>query len=119
MMWFVQCHLATQQRLYRQCFPGGPHPSRQVIEKTVKRFRETGSVTHKSRIGSPRNVGERVQPEDTLAYILDHPQSSTRETSEQCSLTKSHIWTILNKVGAHPYLPTSVQALIPGDGKRS
>ena len=38
------------QRLYRQRFPGGPHPSRQVIKKTIKGFRTTGSETHESRI---------------------------------------------------------------------
>ena len=106
------------QRLYRQRFPGRPHFSRQVIEKTMKRYRETGSVTHKSRISRPRKVRQRVQTEDVLAYTLAHSQSSTREISEHCGLTKSCIWAILNEVGAHPYQPTPVQALMPGDAQR-
>ena len=101
------------QRLYRQRFPGRPHFSRQVIEKTMKRYRETGSVTHKSRISRPRKVRQRVQTEDVLAYTLAHSQSSTREISEHCGLTKRRIWTILNEVGAHP-----VQPLMPEDAQK-
>ena len=56
------------QRLYHQRFPGEPHPLRQIIEKTVKRFRDTGSVTHKARISRPRTVEQRVQPGDVLAH---------------------------------------------------
>ena len=106
------------QRVYRQRFPGGPHPSRQDIEKAVKRLRETDCMTHKSRIGRPRRVGQRVEPENVLAYALAHPQSSTKEISEHCGLTKSRIWTILNEVGAHFYRPTPVQALMPGNTQR-
>ena len=57
--------------------------------KDSERFRETGTVTHKSRIGRLRKVGQRVQPEDALAHALAHPQSSTREISEHCGITNS------------------------------
>lgn len=106
------------QRLYQERFPGKPHPSWQVIVKTVKRFRETGSVTYRPRPGRPRGSGQRVPPEDVLAYALAHPQSSIREISEHCGLAKSRIWSILNELGAHPYRPTSVQALMAGDAQR-
>ena len=106
------------QRLYRQRFPGGPHPSNQAIEKTMKWFRETGSVTHKSCIGRPRRVGQLVQLEDVLVYALAHLQSSKREISEHCGLTKSRIRTILNEVGAQPYRTTPVQALMPDNAQR-
>ena len=46
-------HARAAQRLYHQRFPGGPYHSRQVVEKTVKEFWETGSVTMKSRFGRP------------------------------------------------------------------
>ena len=72
----------------------------------------------KSRIGRPRRVLQRVQLEDVLAYALAHPKSSTREISEHCGLTKSRASTILNEVGAHPYQPTSVQALMPEYAQR-
>ena len=106
------------QRLYNQRFPGVPHPSRQVFEKTVKRFREMGSMTYKSWIGRPKRVGQRVQLEDVFAYVLAHFQSSTREISEHCGLTKSRICSILNEVGAHAYRPTPVQTQMPGDAQR-
>ena len=50
-----------------------------------------------------------------ISIALAHHQSSLREISEHCGLTKSHIWTILNEVGAYPYQPTPLQALMPGD----
>ena len=104
---YGECGRQTRvaQRLYRQSSPEEPHLSRQVIEKTMKRFRETDSVTYKSQICRRRRVGQRVQPEDVLAYTLVHPQSSTREIIELSDLTKSHIWIISNEVGAHPYRP--------------
>ncbi|GBN00895.1 hypothetical protein AVEN_274075-1 [Araneus ventricosus] len=86
-------------RLYRERFPEDQHPTRQAILKVVKRLRETGCVTSR-----PRNVGRKVQSEDVLAYALCHPKSSTKMISENCDLSKSDVWTILNESGAHPYL---------------
>ncbi|GBO32685.1 hypothetical protein AVEN_109493-1, partial [Araneus ventricosus] len=65
---------------------------------------ENGCVTSR-----PRNVGRKVQPEDVLAYALAHPQSSTKMISENCGLSKSRVWTILNESSAHPYLSALVQ----------
>ncbi|GBM42919.1 hypothetical protein AVEN_239083-1 [Araneus ventricosus] len=91
-------------RLYLKRFPEGPHPTWQTILKVVKRLRETGCVTSRPRVCRPRNVGRKVQPEDVLAYTLTHPQSSTKMISENCGLSKSRVWTILNESGAHPHL---------------
>ncbi|GBO37938.1 hypothetical protein AVEN_39938-1 [Araneus ventricosus] len=66
----------------------------------------------------PRNVGRKVQPEDVLAYALAHPQSSTKMISENCGLSKSRVWTILNESGAHPYRSTLVQGLMLRDVTR-
>ncbi|GBN78816.1 hypothetical protein AVEN_250055-1 [Araneus ventricosus] len=110
-------------RLYRERFPEGPHPTRQTILKVVKRLRETGCVTSRPRVRRPRNVGRKMQPEDLrvysvtspnptggtridpmIAYAPAHPQSSTKMISENCGLSKSRVWTILNESGAHPHL---------------
>ncbi|GBN56054.1 hypothetical protein AVEN_24038-1 [Araneus ventricosus] len=64
------------------------------------------------------DVGRKVQPEDVLAYALAHPQSSTKMTSENCDLSKSHVWTFLNESGVHPYRFTPVQGLLPRDAER-
>ncbi|GBM73719.1 hypothetical protein AVEN_251162-1 [Araneus ventricosus] len=53
-----------------------------------------------------------------LAYALAHPQSSTKMISENCDLSKSRLWTILNESGAHPYRSTPVQGLLPKDDER-
>ena len=63
---------------------------RATFLKTEKQFRETSSASHKSRIGRPRRVGQRVLLEDGLMYVLAHPQSSTREIGEHCGLKKPH-----------------------------
>ncbi|GBL75647.1 hypothetical protein AVEN_154962-1 [Araneus ventricosus] len=102
-----------QNRLYRECFPEGPHPTRQTILKVVKRLRETGCVTSR-----PRNVARMVQPEDVPAYALALPHSSTKMISVNCGLSKSRVWTILNESGAHPYRSTPVQGLLPRDAER-
>ncbi|GBM80876.1 hypothetical protein AVEN_52351-1 [Araneus ventricosus] len=73
-------------RLYRERFPEGSHPTRQTILKVVKRLRETGCVTSRPRVRRTRNVGRKVQPEDVLAYSLDHPQSTTKMINENRGL---------------------------------
>ena len=65
------------QRLYRQGFLEEPHPSRQIMEKTLKRFRETGSVIHKSRIGRSRRVGQRMQTEYHTCQLLEIEKCKT------------------------------------------
>ncbi|GBM97291.1 hypothetical protein AVEN_128821-1 [Araneus ventricosus] len=65
---------------------------------------KTYNVTSRPRVGRPRNVGRKVQPEDVLAYGLAHPQSSTTMISKNCVVSKSRVWTILNGSGAHPHL---------------
>ncbi|GBL93891.1 hypothetical protein AVEN_153649-1 [Araneus ventricosus] len=101
-------------RLYRERFPEGPHPTRQTILKVVRRLRETGCVTSRPRVRRPR----KVQPENVLAYALAHPQSSTKMISENCGLSKSCVWTILNESGAHPCQSTPVQGALPRDAER-
>ncbi|GBM94674.1 hypothetical protein AVEN_1795-1 [Araneus ventricosus] len=85
--------------LYRERFPEGPHPTRQTILKVIKRLREKGFVTSRPRVRRPR-------------------KSSTKMISENCGLAKSHVWTILNESGAHPYRFTPVQGLLPRDAER-
>ena len=75
-------------------------------------------MAHKSRIGMPSKVGYRKQPEDVLAYAFAQPHSSIREISEHCGLAKSSIWSILNELGAHPYWPTSMRAIMAGDAQK-
>ncbi|GBM49839.1 hypothetical protein AVEN_191242-1 [Araneus ventricosus] len=108
----------SAERLYRERFPEGSHPTLQTILKVVKRLRETGCVTSRPRVCRLRNVGREVQPEDVLAYSLAHPQSSTKTISGNCGLSKSHVWTIVNESGAHPYRSTSVQELLPRNAER-
>ncbi|GBL90493.1 hypothetical protein AVEN_179418-1 [Araneus ventricosus] len=104
--------------LYRERFPEGPHPARQVILKVVKYLREMGCVTGRPRVRRPFNVGSKVQPEDVLAYALAHPQSSAKMISANCGISKSCVWTILNESGAHPYRSTPVQGLMLRDVTR-
>ncbi|GBM45670.1 hypothetical protein AVEN_237911-1 [Araneus ventricosus] len=87
-------------------------------KKDVSAGLETCCVTSQPRVCRPHNVGRKVQPEDVLAYALAHPQSSTKIIRENCDLSKSRVWTILNESGAHPYRPTPVQGLLPRDAER-
>ncbi|GBM57260.1 hypothetical protein AVEN_218458-1, partial [Araneus ventricosus] len=94
------------------------HPTRQTILKVVKRLKETGCVISRPRVRIPRNVGRKVQPEDVLAYALAHPYSSSKMISENCGLSESRVWTILNESGAHLYRSTPVQGLLPRHAER-
>ncbi|GBM34910.1 hypothetical protein AVEN_41458-1 [Araneus ventricosus] len=38
--------------------------------------------------------------------------------SENCGLSKSHVWIILNESGFHPYRFTPLQGLLPRDAER-
>ncbi|GBM48233.1 hypothetical protein AVEN_72500-1 [Araneus ventricosus] len=107
-----------QNRLYRERFPEGSHPTRQTILKVVKRLRETGCVSSRLRVRRPRNEGCKVQSEDVLVYAVAHPQISTKMISEKCSLSKSRVRRILNESGAHPYRSTPVQRLMLRDVTR-
>ncbi|GBL99494.1 hypothetical protein AVEN_68780-1 [Araneus ventricosus] len=117
---YSECGLKAKsaERLYRECFPEGPHPTRQTILNVVKRLREMGCVTSRPRVHRPRNVRRKVQSQDVLEYALAHPQSSTKMISENCGLSKSSVWTILNESGAQPYRYTPVQRLLPRDAER-
>ncbi|GBN60656.1 hypothetical protein AVEN_178701-1 [Araneus ventricosus] len=96
-------------RLYRKHFPEEPHPTRPTTLKIVKRLREPDCVTSRPRVRRLLKVGRKVQPEDVLAYTLAHPQSGTKMISENCGLSESRVWTILNESGAHPYRSTPMQ----------
>ncbi|GBM13110.1 hypothetical protein AVEN_233350-1 [Araneus ventricosus] len=61
------------------------------------RWLTTGKVTSPNPTG-----GTRIDP--MIAYAPAHPQSSTKMISENCGLSKSRVWTILNESGAHPHL---------------
>ncbi|GBM79893.1 hypothetical protein AVEN_220443-1 [Araneus ventricosus] len=86
--------------------------------KSCKTFKGDGLCDSRLRVRRPRNVGRKVQSEDVLAYALSHPQSSTKMISENCGLSKSRVWTILNESGAHPYRSTPVQVLLARDAER-
>ncbi|GBL75663.1 hypothetical protein AVEN_154976-1 [Araneus ventricosus] len=75
-------------------------------------------MTSRPRVRKPSNVGRKVQSEVVLAYALVHPQSSTKQISENYGLSKSPLWTILNESGAHPYPSTPVKGLLPRDAER-
>ncbi|GBM96431.1 hypothetical protein AVEN_47750-1 [Araneus ventricosus] len=77
--------------LYRERFPEGPHPTRQAILEVVKRLRKKDCVNIRPRVRRSRNVGRKVQPEDVLAYLLTHPQSSTKMINENCGLLKIRV----------------------------
>ncbi|GBM73077.1 hypothetical protein AVEN_17661-1 [Araneus ventricosus] len=114
----VTSYLFTRNNYYKKDVSAGLPASRHTILKVVKRLRETGCVTSRPRVRRPCVVGRKLQFEDVLAYALAHPQSSTKMISENCGLSKSRVWTILNESGSHPYRSTPVQGLLPRDAER-
>ncbi|GBM71617.1 hypothetical protein AVEN_5220-1 [Araneus ventricosus] len=104
-------YLLTRDYYYKKDVSAGLYVKATIL-KVGKRLREAGCVTSRHGNRRPRNVGRKVQPEDVLAYALAYPQSSTNMMSENCGLSKSSVWTILNESGAHPY------RLLPRDAER-
>lgn len=88
-------------RLYQQRFPDDRHPSHKTILK--KLLRETSCMTSLPRSGRRDKVVKKVQPEDVLSYGFTYQNSNTRKISENCRLSKSCVWKILNELSAIPY----------------
>lgn len=103
---------------YALNFPGQKHPSGNTIVSAVKRLKETGSF--KKRFPTNRFTDSTllIPDEDILGYALAYPQCSVRDISKACGCSKSCIWRVLNKYGAHPYRPILGQELLSGDKQR-
>ena len=94
----VKCECKTQlsTQFHRKHFPAGPHSSHKTLAKDTKRLRKVGYIN----LDFTTKIG---RPEDVSAYVLIHPNSSTREISEICALSESRVWNIQNEMRDHPY----------------
>jgi transposase len=80
------------------------HPQRNPIThsavgKLVKKFKETGSVVDKPRVGRP-SLGEEVRI-GVIAKFHASPQKSIRQTSAENGVPKSTLHDILKKEKLH------------------
>lgn len=88
--------------LFSVKFNHRPIPSKSTINNCIRKFKETGSVTTKSRGGNKRYFDNTLE-EMVLGMITADPMSSTRTIAENCNVTSTAVWKILHKHNYHPY----------------
>lgn len=117
---YGQCNRNKREaaRQYALKFPNKNHPSPSTIFKAVAQLRKTGSFRCLPKKKKFEDIKSGIPVEDVLGYTFAHPQSSVRDISEACGLSKSQVWNILHTYGAYPYRPTLGQELMAGDKER-
>lgn len=95
------CFLAS--RVYAERFPLKDHPRKEVFERLLTRFRETGSVAYKKRkLMKPITEAENVQL-DVLQSVIENPNTSHRIIARELDISKASVGRILKSHNYHPY----------------
>lgn len=103
------------RQIFNQRFPQRPPISKSVVEKTVKRFLETGSVQDRPRSGRPLTANSPEKTEEVLLTYVENPRTSTRKAAQATDTDKRSVGRILKKHHYFPYKCQSVQELKEGD----
>jgi inhibitor of nuclear factor kappa-B kinase subunit alpha len=86
--------------------------SRQLISKTIKRWRETGSITNRPRTGRPRSVRTPRRIKAVRARIRRNPQRSQRKLASQMVVSRRSIQRIIKEdLGLMPFKRRKVHGL--------
>lgn len=98
---FQNCLLAS--RVYAERYPLKDHPRKEVFERLLARFRETGSVGYKKRdIRKPVTRDENTELE-VLQSIIENPNTSTRIMARELEISRTSVRRIIKNHHYHPY----------------
>lgn len=97
---------------------GGAPISKSTVERTVRRFEDTGSVKDRPRSGRPRTAGNEESSLDVLLSFIEDPHSSLRKTAQEHQIGKSSVHEILTRANFHPYKVKLVHKLNEDDFDR-
>lgn len=114
---YVQCRRNTTEAssIYFNRYPERRQPHRTLFPRLEKNLREFGSfVQRRTHYKKQTEVAEV----NVLAAVENEPTTSVRKIANECGLPKSTVNVILKKHKYHPYKPTILQGLHPGDTER-
>lgn len=92
--------------------------SRSTVERTVRRFNETGSVKNRQIPGRPISaIGEEKQL-DVAQLFVENVHLSIRKVNQQHDISRMFVQRILKKIKFYPYKIHLVQELSEDDFDR-
>lgn len=74
-----------------------------TVERTVKRFEETGSVKNRPKTGKPASAINEEKALDVLQSFIENSQTSVRRTAQKHEITPMSLYKILKRNKFHPY----------------
>jgi len=104
--------------LFNETFPNRNPISRSTVQKTVRRFEETGSVKDRPRSGRPRDATNEEKSLDVLLSVTENPHTSIPKLEQEHGIAKGSIHKILKRNSFHPYKIFVTQELTEGDFDR-
>lgn len=110
---------AEVKDLFNQTFGNeGKQISKSTVERTVKRFEETGDVKDRDRSGRPSTATNEDKSLDVLLSFIEDPHCSSRKAGQIHEMSKTSVLNILKKFKFHPYKMTLVHELNEDDFDR-
>jgi len=104
--------------LFNETFPNRNSISKSTVQKTVKRFEETGSVKDCPRTGRPKDATNEEKNLDVLLSVVENPHSSIRRLKQAHDISTFSVHKILKNNRFHPYKIFVTQELMEGDYNR-
>lgn len=107
------------KELFNATFRNGLTPiSKSTVERTIRRYNETGSVKDRPRTGRPISATNADNSLNVLLSFIDDPHSSTRKISQEHEISTMSVYKILQTNGFHPYKVKLVHELNEDDFDR-
>ena len=103
------------QLIFNETFNDRTPISKSTVERTIRRFSDTGSVRDNSRSGRPKSTITPEKTEEVLLTYVETPRTSTRRAAQLTGIDDRSVRRILKAHNYFPYKCHSVQELLEGD----
>lgn len=104
--------------LFNDSNPDRPPIVKSTVSKTVTRFRDTGSVRDRPKIGRPKAATNDEKSLEVCLSVVENKHNSVRKIAQQVGICKSSVHNVLVENEFHPYKIKFVQELIEDDFDR-
>lgn len=119
--WFFQRSVARVAREYSRAFPGDTVPSTSVIQASVRKFHENGTIGNLSKLHSGRPTTS-VTPENierVEEFFSENPRTSLNRASQALGIPRTSLQRIAKtRVKLFPYKIQTFQQLSEFDQQR-
>lgn len=92
--------------------------SKLTVERTIRRFSNTGSVKDNPRSGRPKSTVTPEKTEEVLLTYIETPRASSRRAAQLTGIDDRSVRRILKDHNYFPYKCHGVQELVDGDFER-